>query len=112
MMCLFWNGRWRKQNSKRISNGCLTVLHTHYFVLELLDHETIWCCRPHIYDIITYRYHYFSESFLATSHNFMHTECFYVMFSERASSLVVKGFRVAPSSPRFNPPRGRIFRLG
>ena len=80
IMCLnsFWNGRSRKQNSKRTSNDSLTVLHTHYFVLEKLDHEIIWCCRPHISDIITYRYHYFSESFCATSHNFMHMECFYV----------------------------------
>jgi hypothetical protein len=31
---------------------------------------------------------------------------------ERASSLVVKDFRVAPPSPGFDSPRERIFRLG
>jgi hypothetical protein len=31
---------------------------------------------------------------------------------ERASSLVVKDFRVAPPSPRFDFPRERISRLG
>ncbi|PWZ07033.1 hypothetical protein Zm00014a_016906 [Zea mays] len=31
---------------------------------------------------------------------------------ERASSLVVKDFQVAPPSPGFDSPRKRIFRLG
>jgi hypothetical protein len=31
---------------------------------------------------------------------------------ERASSLVVEDFRVAPPSPRFDSPRERIFKLG
>lgn len=36
----------------------------------------------------------------------------FVLGSERASSLVVKGFRVAPPSPGFVPPWGQVFRLG
>lgn len=33
----------------------------------------------------------------------------YVLCSERASSLMVKGFRVTPLSLGFDSPRGRIF---
>jgi hypothetical protein len=111
-----WNGERRNPTLMGLDQKICTVgwdaifsSHVlHALLTTLLDH----CLLLLSYQSVPRRPKTFKfENFWIKLPGFQ-TAILQLCMSERASSLVVEDFRVAPPSPGFDSPRERIFRLG